>query len=318
LLLCLLVCGCSGARSQHGTREILVIGGARSDNPVGRLAVVRADGTGFHWLSRTSAIEARWSPDGRRIAFIAGASPFTNPSPANSLLLMDADGHGQRELAHWHGSAPLILDWSPEGRRILYQNGDSGLWSTRPDGSGKRRLARDVFEAEWSPDGHSIVFTVSGGGRLNVMNAGGNGVKRLATDAQSPRWLPDGKTIVYVRALEGDVGEVYAVSIPGGKPHLVVRRREAFTGVTISDASPDGRSVLVGTGSALWVVRIHGGIPRRVAQGALYQGEWSPDGRRIAFVCDPGLCIVGANGGKPRVIKKAPRGVVFSRATWRP
>jgi Tol biopolymer transport system component len=96
-LLCLVICSCGSTGSaQRTSREILVIGGAYDE--------------------RWSAVEARWSPDGRRIAAIAG----DNVSGEVSIVVMNADGHGQRQVVPvWHGYSHL-LEWSANGERILH------------------------------------------------------------------------------------------------------------------------------------------------------------------------------------------------------
>jgi WD40 repeat protein len=178
-LLCLVICGCGSTGSpQRTSRKILVIGGADYDEPAGPVGVVRADGTSFHWLTRWSAVEARWSPDGRRIAVIVG----DNVSGDVSIVVMNADGHGQRQVVPVWGLQPPARVVSKRRAHLFARR--SALWSTRADGSDKRRLARGVGDAGWSPDGRRIVFICgpdiclvdADGGKAKLARKAPNGV----------------------------------------------------------------------------------------------------------------------------------------------
>jgi Tol biopolymer transport system component len=54
----------------------------------------------------------RWSPNGRRIAFLRGSSPYR-------LYVMNADGSRDAQIAPSSGSE-LDPDWSPNGKTIAY------------------------------------------------------------------------------------------------------------------------------------------------------------------------------------------------------
>jgi Tol biopolymer transport system component len=318
LLLCLVVCGCGGgAPSQHVSAQILVVLGADYDEPAGQLAVVRDDGSGFHRRTLMSALEARWSPDGRRIAFIA-ADNFTAQS---SVWVMNADGRGQRQLVPDSAGYSRLLEWSPDGRRILYEVA-SDLWSMRADGSEKRRLARNVDEADWSPDGRSIAFVknqdiyVRETGAIYVMRADGSEASRVVTHGVSLEWAADGKAIVFARELQAARTDIDAVAATGGKPKRIAA---LSIGVDyLAGMSPDGRWLLVGSHRGLTAVAMHGGAVHRLTrQPGDYGGDWSPDGRRIAFIRGPNLWLVDA-GGNATLVREAPDSKVFAWAWWKP
>jgi Tol biopolymer transport system component len=50
------------------------------------------------------------------------------------------------------------MAWSPDGRKIAFF--DAGISVVNADGSGLRRLARNVafFDLSWSPDGRKMTF----------------------------------------------------------------------------------------------------------------------------------------------------------------
>jgi Tol biopolymer transport system component len=331
LLLCVVItCGFSRGgptqgRSQDPSAQILVVVGADFDEPAGPLAVVRADGSGFRRLTSRSVLEARWSPDGRRIAFIDG----DNAVPMSSVWVMNADGRGRRQLVPASTGYGRVVDWSPDGRRILYNRGSS-LWSMRADGSRKRRLVRLrrgwLDEADWSPDGGSIAFTTNVD-NIYVVRVDGSGRRRLATGGRSPEWTADGKTILFVRQWQAPRPGVYAVAAAGGRPRRLAPL-PGGDGIHLAGLSPNGRSVLVRGYPGLALVSLRSGTIRRLTYRISdYGGDWSPDGGRIAFMRGGNLWLFDVAGGG-KLVRRAPgyRSPcnlarlcgVFTLAMWKP
>jgi Tol biopolymer transport system component len=111
---------------------------------------------------------AGWSPDGRRIAFVATAGPADLHEQA--VYVAGADGSGARRISPV--SSTLSAVWSPDGRWIAH---DESAGATRqvviehPDGSGARAVTdagngEFAFGPAWSPDGTWLVV-VRGPGR---------------------------------------------------------------------------------------------------------------------------------------------------------
>ena len=121
---------------------------------------------------------ARWSPDGRQIAFIALPDSAT-PFPLGQLWLMNADGSDARPLApadSGHGYAPA---WSPDSKYIAFvhrENPDDPRADQAADA-----LVSNIYIVEaatgevnaltqfegalveapvWSADGHYLAFAV--------------------------------------------------------------------------------------------------------------------------------------------------------------
>lgn len=129
---------------------------------------------------------ARWSPDGREIAFIKipdTATPYT----VGELWVMGADGSGAHALAQadaGHGFAPA---WSPDGNAIAFvyreNPGDaradqaeaalvSNLHAVMVWDAKERPLTalEDalVEEPSWQPDGNHLAFTVTLDDKMRV------------------------------------------------------------------------------------------------------------------------------------------------------
>jgi TolB protein len=87
------------------------------------------------------------------------------------------------------------VDWSPDGRSILFVSGRDqtaqgydDVYVMRTDGSGVRRLTHQrAYTPAWSPDGKHIVFSAPG---LFVMKPDGTGVTPLPSDVGETA-LPD-------------------------------------------------------------------------------------------------------------------------------
>jgi Tol biopolymer transport system component len=147
-----------------------------------------------------SAWSPAWSPDGRRIAFLAQSTP-RGPS---EIYIVNADGSGQRRLTHNRVDASdSDLNWSPDGKQILFvgpQRGlpgsDSYVWVMNADGSGQRKLVEGEYDARWSPDGRRISFVSDrdGNDEIYVMNADGSGQVNVSQnphrDDQWFAWSP--------------------------------------------------------------------------------------------------------------------------------
>jgi Tol biopolymer transport system component len=145
----------------------------RVDDP-GALFVMNADGSGARQLfgpltapcSCSVGGRARWSPDGRMVAFTVN----TGGDQAR-LFVVDAEGGGLRQLTDedgvWVENDPA---WSPDGSQIAFnrwQRDDAGTWHVRSiavvDVASGALTPLGIAPAsegaliEWAPDGLSIL-----------------------------------------------------------------------------------------------------------------------------------------------------------------
>jgi dipeptidyl aminopeptidase/acylaminoacyl peptidase len=111
-----------------------------------------------------------------------------------------------------------------------------------------------VGEAQVSPDGKSVAYTVStpdmdanrGISNIWIVPTTGGAALQLTQSGHdsSPVWSPDGKTIAFLSSRSGD-SQVYLLSMDGGeaKPLTTIS-----TGVDIVKWSPDGKTVAFTSG----------------------------------------------------------------------
>jgi Tol biopolymer transport system component len=185
------------------------------------LWIEKADGHGAHQITLKGMLcpdacaawqdnEARWSPDGKRIAFLRDS--FTSPEQY-SVFTIAIDGSDLRRVTP-EGMEVGNPHWSPDGTRILFQSpkepvqgGEQNIYVINADGTGISQLTahltadknsvQGTFHPCWSPDGTLVVFSHYPGPRgsatLYLMNADGSDIHLLADsplDANAAEWGP--------------------------------------------------------------------------------------------------------------------------------
>ncbi|GAB3245606.1 S41 family peptidase [Chitinimonas naiadis] len=146
-------------------------------SPSGKRIVVSARGDVFtvpvkdgstRNLTQTSGVrekDALWSPDGKRIAYIAGAGSATQPQ--HELVLRDQAGMeaAQRFPLGKEGYFTLLA-WSPNSKIVVYQDNHLNLYAISLDKSTISRIdstqRRDPFNVSFSTDSRWLAYTVAG------------------------------------------------------------------------------------------------------------------------------------------------------------
>lgn len=285
------------ALSPNGRRIAYV----RDAEPDPQIWLMNADGSGQRKLTFSAGEKLRpvWSPDGKRLAFMVWNRSRCEPEivlwcPSTDIWTVNAGGSGERKL---FGGA-MQPAWSPDGRRLLFQDFEPYTPSTartlkvaRGDGSGVRTIFRGAMgqafrsPPAWSPDGKRIAFgttTPALEHRVVVVNADGTGRQRLAAGLYAA-WGPGGKTI----ALEQDSG-VFVHPLARGRARRVAGR--AGFGGSCPTWSRDGKRLALLTNANLSIVRPDGRGRKQLASSALCllnmfpsPPAWSRDGKRIYF-----------------------------------
>jgi Tol biopolymer transport system component len=178
---------------------------------------------------------------------------------------------------------------------------DVQLFTIRPDGTGETQITHfrntAATNAEWSPDGTSIVFTRvrqpnSSLARftLYIANADGTGLRPLnrAGDlASDPNWTADGRRVVFLEARSEAIATINADGT--GLRERVVSGR----GGTAVCALRDGQHVAFLRSKtpreddprAIFVATLGGRRVRRITPWGSYADkiDCSPDGTRIVY-----------------------------------
>jgi hypothetical protein len=205
-------------------------------------------------LLSTRGLSPSWSPDGRRLAYVAPASGGLD------VYVADADGRHRSPLTRTPGVSESGPKWSPDGRRLVVER-DGRLWVIRADRRGDRFLANGR-EFSWSHRRSRIAF-VGAGDDLYLVQPNGHGQRRLTTTPTAvesqPAWSPDGRRIAYV-ALEGQSTDLYVLDVASS---TVIRLTQDVDGEASPVWGPGGRKItFVGDrpGGPLWSVPAEGGV----------------------------------------------------------
>jgi Tol biopolymer transport system component len=225
------------------------------------------------------AAAAHHGSDPGRIAFTRYR--LQNSPLWSEIWVANPDGTGAHKVSH---SPKAVEDdqahWSPDGRWIVFDRCTSGrcsIWLVRPDGSGQRKIAPtcpstnsqsvcDNASASFTPDGQHVVFTHAWG-RIKKTSLG----DEIEHSAIAITDL-NGEHLTILRQLAPYTGDLQSPRIsPNGQLLVFDRYNSAFV-------RPAG-------GDALFVTRVHGGVPRQLTPWRESAGspDWSPDGKEILF-----------------------------------
>ena len=282
------------------------------------IAVVSASGPGRLDLVRPDDYVAfpTWSPGGESIAFTGSASDPAEEFGDESIYVARAD-RAAKPHRLGRGTHPV---WSPLGTRIAFlgvAESGLGLFTSRPDGSVRRRLTRPGGISGvpiWSPDGTRLAFSYRRGAlwQFVVLAAAGGKPRPLTTEPASRitpmRWAAG--MITYARVLVADTTDIWTAHPDGSGLRRLTKSTAEKRGPALS---PDGRKIAfwrVGP-ATLFVMSSAGGTVRRINAGPrgshVASPDWSPDGRQLLFSrwadASPGRSdsfVFGADGGHLR------------------
>jgi TolB protein len=240
-----------------------------------------------------------------RMAFTSKVAPGVK-----SIGVVGMDGHGRGGLVS-NGSINMLPSWGFGA--LIYTSFRGG----KPDiYFGKKRLSKDAGhyrKAAVSPNGSSIVVSISYGGQSDLYLMGKDGtVRRNLTnspsDEVSPTFSPDGSKVAFVSSAAGGP-QIYVMSVGGGG---VSRLTHAGKYNYSPDWGPGGLIAFAGLdegASDLFTVTEGGQIARLTQdQGSNKDPSWSPDGRYISFVshrpAGSGIYLMSADGRYQLMISK--------------
>jgi dipeptidyl aminopeptidase/acylaminoacyl peptidase len=275
------------------------------------LWVMNADGSRNRFLTKGS--NARWSPDGSRIAYFADGDP-----KGTQIFVRWMDAEGATSQVTRLTESPSDLRWAPDGKSVAFAMlvRLSTPWTismpTAPTGATWTAAPRVVDRMHYRQDrrgfmedGYLHLFLVSAdGGTPRQLTSGdwnvGARFDGLAGGVGYD-WTPDGKSIV-VDGLKDPAADrnyrtsaIYLVDVAGGAIRALTTRPGVWSNPVIS---PDGRSVAF-TGydstnasyhaSDLWVMGVDGNGMRKIS-GDLDRdpagARWAPDGSGLYFSAD--------------------------------
>lgn len=220
-----------------------------------------------------------WSPDGTKIVYSKMVESDDPLRPTRDVIEVVDVATGEQSRLTESGWEP---QWSPDGSTVLFVDqvcNDSGgplsnsecngdLYTIEVETQETKRLTTapgEDWDAAWSPDGKTIVFstarhdtlgTEDGGpytSELYLIDADGSSERRLTRDKRAkdvaPAFSPDGRRIAFLHGYDDDVSD---------------RDAEIF------------------------LIRTDGSSLRQVTADRAYNGDphWSPRGRRLVYTAN--------------------------------
>ena len=185
--------------------------------------MINADGTGLRRLTKNFNWHPVWTPDGRISYINARGIWVMDANGENKRLLARADvwigGYAGETPMAWSPDGELIAYTTGTALWVMRADGTA---HRKIFGDPNRNTGSPV----WSPDGSRIVWDQGDGDlEIYVANRDGTGVRNVTSNErvtdQAPTWASDGRSIAFLRTCGNrSVGLRYAlllVSPDGGE-----------------------------------------------------------------------------------------------------
>jgi len=205
-----------------------------------------------------SATEARWSPDGSHVAYIA----------SDQLWIADANGANAKQLTHLNGGATGPV-WSPAGDRLAFTSAVYPDCSTdacnvakakaASDNKVKAHVADELMYRHWNAwdegtRSHLFTVAVDGSAPHDLLTGAKYDVPPGPFGgSEGYAWSPDGRELAYTAKNQGrndasstDVN-VYTVPASGGTPTIITVANKGADQNPVY--SPDGRFIALASQS---------------------------------------------------------------------
>jgi len=278
--------------------------------------------------------DARWSPDGRRLAF------RRIEKTTSDILIADAGSSAVTRVTN-DGAVDTDPAWGPDGRSIYFASSRGGglnIWRVALGGDGRPAAAPeqlttgagDDVEPAPSPQGGRLAFAVRGINsdlwRLPVTPVTGAPTGPPAPVVTTTRvesrgaWSPDGRTIAFNSDREGEMN-IWLHDVAAGTD----RRLTTGVGGDYQPTwSPDGRTLVFFSARAgnidVWSVSVADGRLTRLTDDPAMDINpfFSPDGLTIAYMSDrlgrTEVWLMNADGSRQR--RLAPVGAAGHFLRW--
>ena len=243
-----------------------------------------------------------YSPDGQRIVFDAS---WAGP---RRIWAVDSRGYNPQQLTSdtSEGSTHVRPRWSPDGKKVVFQNIERTKFDVRVFDLTKGKsiwVTNDAVQdlnPAWSPSGRFIYFSSYRGGGINIWRVA---MSADGTPSGAPQQLTigagqdveiaisrDGKRLAFsILRQNADIWRL-PVSPDTGQPvgppqEVITTTREDSRGAWSLDGKMIGFNSDRTGDMNIWLHSFESEQTRQLTKGpgGDYQANWSPDGKRIVF-----------------------------------
>jgi len=266
-------------------------------------------------LGNQIARGARWSPDGRSMAY----------TDLKSVYVGDADGRNVRKIWDAPGAVSSV-SFSPDSRRIrvtVVENAKRKIWELEFDGSSPHRLdldwpeSADQRDGQWASDGKHFIFLSTQRGQVNRFDV---------YEVIRPPWFAFWKKPTAVPLTQGQIDVLSATpsrdyaglfvvgQVPQGAMHAYDPAQKKLVpfpgGLAAAEfvISPDKNWMVYVDYPQhhLWRSRLDGSERLQLTDRYSIMPRWSPDSKKIAFSDWNNIYMVSADGGNPEELISNP------------
>ena len=186
-------------------------------------------------------ISPRFSPDGGKVAFLAGnarSAPRVSVTDLKSGMSRMVSDNPERSL-----ESPA--QWSPDGQRLVFSQKlgpGNQIVTMNADGQMRRVLtaaASRSGQPQWSPDGQFILYLSvpmdAARQALYVMDADGSHARKVYGadhDVMDANWSTDGQRLYFVEQLPSG-GQIHVVNLDGSNLQRLSRGEGFDVGVQV-------------------------------------------------------------------------------------
>ncbi len=263
--------------------------------------LMNADGSRNRFLMKGS--NAKWSPDGGRVAYTAPGEPS-----GSQIWVRYMDAEGATTQITRLTESPGNVEWSPDGKSIAFSMLVRGNDNWRipmpaaPRGAKWTEPPRVVTKVKYRSDRQG--FLEDGQQQVFTVPADGGTARQITTGewaSNGARWMPDGRSLLFTSLRVSDSeyawreSEIYRVDVASGAITQLTNRKGPDNNPV---PSPDGKLIAY-TGydstdatwqdAALYVMDADGSNPRsltpsldRSPSGVI----WAPDGKGLYFTAE--------------------------------
>lgn len=175
----------------------------------------------------------RWSPDGKKIAFIS------DRGETHEIWTINADGTNLKQVTFNNSKGATFPHWSPDGNRMLFRlNQQNFIFELKKNWNEQKPIALPAppnnakFTVwDWSPDGKILIGTFSEGMRgTGFYSFASNRYELISEIEEIPTWLSDSRRVTFAGK-----GKVYILNIATKKmSEIPVRSSDEIRTASVS------------------------------------------------------------------------------------